>query len=181
MSNNLLDVRNVVPTADIIKNICDSIMEGRIDPVEAAVILKRMSKTAEEVYKNPQVKQTIENAFDKYFSGTKTVEVFGARVVKCPVYTSYDYSECGHPQLDEINKIIEQLLHEKERIENELKLLIPLSEYKAGQTPGFGIPSDNKDVIIPKMPKLDWIDDGEVVNVKAPKKVQKIGLKYMKI
>lgn len=179
IANGLLDVRKPFEVKELIQNIKDAINGGFVNPLEAFTIVKRMGKIYEEISEDKEIKKLVLEEFDKYVAGgkIKTIEIFSAKISKAAVWTGYDFTECGHPALDKINKLMTMLKLEKEKVEAELKLLI-LPEGKQMQ---FGIGDGSKEIIIPNMPELIWQDSGEVVNVKPPQKIQKIGLKYMKV
>lgn len=180
----LLDVRQPVQTKDVIQNIKDNVFNGVINPLEAFTVLKRMKKISEEVLEDSEIKRLAENEFDKYEpekKGGKTVSVFGAGIVKCPTYTWYDFTQCGHPQLDALYAIQEHCKQEVKRLEEELKLMIPKDDYKAGSIPGLGIPSTTRQMLVERVPTISYNEINEVVPVEPPKKVQNMGLKYMKL
>lgn len=186
MSNTteLLDVRKPINTKDIINQTISNIKEGLINPLEAFTVLKRMSKVSEEVLKDESIKDLANTEFEKYIpelKGKKSVEVYGAQISKSAVHTYYEFGQCGHEVLDELYRIQSHVKHEIARIEDELKLLIPNDDYKAGSIPGFGIENTKKTVVFEKMPKLTYEDYGVVGEVERPKKIQKIGLRYNKL
>lgn len=182
--NNLLDVRQPVTTKDIIANIVNNVKEGNVNPLEAYTVLKRMAKVSEEVLKDEDIKALAVREFDKYTpekKGTKTVNVFGAGITYSPTYTWYDFKGCKHEVLDALYEIQEQVKHQIGLIEAELKLLIPKDDYKAGVVPGLGIENTTKSVVFERLPSLVWEDYGIIGQIEPPKKVQNMGLKYMKL
>lgn len=182
--NNLLDVRNPVLTKEIVQNIKDNVFSGNVNALEAFTVLKRMKKVSEEVLEDKDIKRLAETEFDKYEAekkGSKTVTIYGAGIVKCPIYTYYDFTQCGHTQLDALYEIQEHCKSEIKRIEDELKLMVPKDDYKSGSIPGFGIENTDRQILIERVPKLSYEEVNEVVPVKTPKKIQNIGLKYMKL
>lgn len=153
------------------------IKEGNVDPLAPYTVLKRMVSVAEEVFKDPEVQKIVNNEAEKHMVGNrKSFDLYSATICKMAVYTTFDYSECGHVELDELYNIQKAIEARIKTIEEELKLLIPKKE-----TPTLGIEGDSKTVVIDKMPFLNWADHGDQVVVKAPKKIQKEGLKFMKI
>ncbi len=182
--NNLLDVRQPILTKDIVQNIKDNVFNGMVNPLEAFTVLKRMKKISEEVLEDADIKRLAETEFDKYKpdkAGAKTVSVFGAGITKSPTYTWYDFTQCGHTQLDALYAIQEHCKAEIKRIEDELKLMIPKDDYKAGSIPGFGIESTARQILVERIPKITYDEVNEVVPVEPPKKIQNMGLKYMKL
>lgn len=180
----LLDVRTPVMASEIIKSIKDNVKEGKVNPLEAYTVLKKMKKVSEEVLEDEDIKRMAETEFEKYTpekKGSKTITVFGAGIVKCPTYTWYDFKQCGHIQLDALYEIQEHVKSEIKRIEDELKLMIPKDDYKPGQIPGFGIENTTRQMMIEHIPAIIYKEINEVVPVEPPKKIQNLGLKYMKL
>lgn len=179
-----LDIRNpIFDCKDAINEITEGIKEGRIDPLKAAVILKRMEKISEEVKKNPVVKELIKREADKYISGSiKSFEYFGAKISVMATYTWYDFKDCGHEELTKLKEIQEQVDARIKIIEAELKLLIPKenSGMKFGQI-DFGISATKKGVLVERVPRLEWDEVNEICYVEPPRKIQDIGLKFMKV
>jgi len=180
IANSILDVRQPFKVQDSIDKFKAIIKSGDVDALEAYTILKRMQKIPEEVFKDEEIKDLALDSFDKHLAGgkVKSVTLYSAQICKGATYTYYDFSECNHPLLNKITDLINSLTEEKKRIEEELKLLI-LSDSQ--QASVFSINSDEKEIIVPKTPKIVWEDSGEIVTVKAPRKMQKIGLKYLKM
>lgn len=179
----IIDLRGAHSAKDIVTNIVSNIVEGHVDPLVGYTILKRMAKVSEEALKDEKVRNMAENEFDKYAAEAKgkSILLHGAQICKMATYTYYDFSGCGHEVLDELYAIQKEVKDRISLIEDELKLLVPKDEYKAGTIPGFGIVNNNKDVIYSTLPKLAWDSYGGVGTVMAPKKIQKMGLKYMKV
>ncbi len=175
----LFDIRQPFNSKDVIENIIDNVVEGRIEPTKVGVILKRMEKVSKAVLENKKVKEIINDSFDKYMTGTtNSVKLYSATIVKMPVWTGYNFDDCGHPELNELYKIQKEVEDRIKGIEEELKLMIPKVEKNQV---GLGIKDTGKTVLIEAMPKLIWEESGEALRIEAPKKLQKIGLKYMKI
>jgi hypothetical protein len=182
-ASQLLDVRQPVNTRDIIENIKSQVKEGRVNPLEAFTVLKRMHKVSEEVLKDQAIKEMSNNEFDKYIGelkGKKSLERYGAQICKTATYTFYDFSECKHEVLDELYRIQEEVKEKIKNIEEELKLIPDYSE-KSGAIPGLGIPNTSVSKVFEQIPKLVWEDYGIIGQVERPRKVQTIGLKYMKL
>ena len=68
---NLLDVRSPINTKDIIQNIKDNIKEGKVNPLEAYSVLKRMAKVSKEVLEDEEIKNQASTEFDKYADEAK--------------------------------------------------------------------------------------------------------------
>ncbi len=171
-------------TKEIIQLFKDNILSGDINALEGFTVIKRMHKVAEEVLKDEKVKDAALKEYNKYSGETKTGSLvkYGATILNTSVYTWYDCTGCGHPVLDALYAIDKEVKARIKLLEEELKLMIPKDEYKAGATPGLGIPNTDKNVLIEAIPKLEWIDGGgEVATIKRPKKMQTMGLKYMKL
>lgn len=176
---NFLDVRQPFKVQEVIDNVKSNILEGNVNPLEAFTVLKRMAKISEEVIKDANVKRMAEEEIDKYVNTKqKSVQLFSATITKCPTYTWHDYSECGHDVLNKLMEIQKEVALSIKAIEEELKLMV-VSEQK--QAALFGLENTNKDIIFAKIPSLVWDDYGIVGSVAPPRKIQTIGLKYMKI
>lgn len=183
-ASQLLDVRQPVNTKDIIDGIINNIKSGKVDPLEAYTVVKRMSKVSEKVLEDEEIKKMADKEFDKYIGeikGGKSLQRFGASISRSAVHTYYDFTGCKHEELDEWYKILEQVKYRIGQLEEELKLLVPKDDYKAGVIPGLGIENTSKSIVFERLPKLTMEDYGVVGQVEPPRKVQKIGLRYNKL
>lgn len=180
---SLIDLRqNDKLTKDIINDISEKIINGEINACYAGVVLKRMAKVVEEVYKLPAVKNKIVDETKRYIEGTpKGEKIFGANILYCATSTNYDFKECGHIVLDELYKIQEKVEEEIKLIEAELKLMIPTKSTMETKDGVLGIKDTTKEIVISKMPSLVWETNDDIVRVKPPVKYQRMGLKFMKI
>lgn len=172
----VIDVREAIDVKDQVILISTAIMNGDVNPAKAGVFLKRMEKIAKEVLENKEVKDTIEEDTIKYITGSKD-KIFGASISHCAIYTGYDFSNCGDPELDslyDIQEIIKAKIKDKE---DALKLIIP----KEKQGANFGIKSSNRNMLIEQTWQLKEINSGEILEIRPPVKFQKMGLKYMKL
>ena len=175
----VLDLTRQIDVREFKEVVKHNILEGEIDIVSAAVVLKRMSKASDELLKDKEVKEAIEEAFTPYLEDGKKAEVHGASVSRSAVYTFYDFSVCGHPEYDALAQIAEGVKTRMKEIEEQLKALIKPDN--AGTVPGLGIPSSGADVIIQGVPEINYVESGEVVHLEPPKKIQKMGLKFNKV
>lgn len=177
---NLIDNTTLINAKEFIEVIKQEIKNGNVNPLQGLTVIKRMAKIAEEISKDEEIKESASKELDKHLTGnTKSIQLYGATICKAATYTFYDFSECNHPYYNELKSIQEQINNEVKRIEEELKLLIPSETKQANLT--FGITGDTKDIIIESSIKLIIEPNGLIVNVKAPRKIQKIGIKFMKI
>ena len=177
--NALMKVGTPFDSKQYIEGIKHSIKEGLVDPLAVYTVLKRMNKISEEIFKDKDIKDIVNNEADKHLSGnTKTFNLYSATITKMAVYTTYDFKGCGHPVLDELYKIQEEVKERIKNIEEELKLLIPKTD---NTKIGFGIEDSGKAIIVENIPELVLVNSGETVRVQAPQKIQQIGLKFMKI
>lgn len=182
--NNLLDVRQAFNSKEVIENIKNNIINGTVNPLEGFTVLKRMAKVAEEVLKDDDIKRMASDEFDKYSAEAKgkSILLHSAQICKMATYTYYDFKDCKHEILDALYEIQEIVKHQIKVVEDELKLLVPKDDgFKAGAIPGLGIENTAKSVVFERFPKLIWEDYGVVGQVEQPRKVQTIGLKYMKL
>lgn len=177
--SSLVKVTTAFDSKNFIETIKSVIKEGNADPLAVYTVLKRMAKVAEEIFDDKEISTIVLNEADKYLSGSqKSFKLYSATICKMAVHTWYDFSACGHPVLDELYKIKKEVEIRIKALEEELKLLIP-KETK-GQI-GFGILPDTKQIVVDKIPFLKWEETDDQVVVQAPKKIQKEGLKFMKI
>ena len=65
------------------------------------------------------------------------------------------------------------------QFEEEVKTIPPPSNQVT--TEEFGIKQDGRDTLFSTMPKLVWEEYGGSGNVKAPQKIQKIGMRFNKV
>lgn len=181
--NNLLDVRQAFSSKDLIENISTAIKTGKVPALEGYTILKRMSKISETVMEDEEIKKMAMTELEKYSGelkgATKSVQLYSASISISAVHTFYDFSQCGHEVLDQLNKIIEHCKEVKDQIEAEIKT-IPQPSEKVGEME-FGIKQEGVEKIFAKMPVLSWEDYGGIAMVKPARKVQKIGIRFNKV
>lgn len=174
-SNELMNISQSFDSKQYIRDISSSIKNGEVNALAAYTVLKRMAKIAEELFKDKEVKQLALDEFDKHPG--KSLEAWSAKIIKAATYTYYDFKECNHPQLDELYKIQKQVENDIKNLEEELKLLIVPETSQIG----LGIASDSKDIVIKQMPNYGYIEHEDQITVHAPKKIQQMGLKFMKV
>lgn len=177
----LQNIANIITTFDskaYIQKIKDGIINGEVNALSAFTIVKRMAKVSEEVLKDENVKKAANDEADKHLSGNqKSFTLHGATICKAATYTYYNFSECNHPVWNELKKIETEVKDRLKLLEEELKLLI-IPDNKQ-HTLGIGL--DSKSIVVESMPFLKWEANEDQVVVNAPKKIQQMGLKYMKI
>lgn len=182
IQNNLLDVRGTFNSKELIENISNSIKNGTVPALEGMVILKRMSKVSEEVMKDDEIKRMAMTELEKYAGelkgSTKSVNLYSASMSISPTYTYYDFSQCGHEILDTLYKIQEHCKEMIKQIEEEVKT-IPAPNEKVELE--FGLKNEGRDITFASMPVLTWENYGVIGNVKAPRKIQTIGIRYNKV
>lgn len=151
---------------------------GEVDALAAMTFVKRCAKIAELVLDDEVFKKlAIDEAYKHLPGNTKSFTIYSAYICKGATSTKYDFSECNDPVLEQLYKIQEYLKGEIKKREEELKLLIP----REGSLSEFAINSDSKDIAITHMPDFKWIEHQDQVTVKAPKKMQTQGIKFMKV
>lgn len=177
----LQNIASVVTTFDsktYIERIKSDIKEGRVDPLAAFIVVKRMFKVGEDILQDKEIKAIALAEAEKHLSAnTKTFSLYSATISKAATYTWYDFTECGHPVLEQLKKIEEEVKLRIKLLEDELKLLI-LSD-SAQMT--LGVKDDTKTIKVEKIPFLRWEDTEDEVVVRAPQKMQQIGLKFNKV
>ncbi len=76
-------------------------------------------------------------------------------------YTKYDYSLCNHPELQELNRIVNSCKARIKQIETELR----------------SVPVEGESKTVLELPKLVYETASEVVDVYPPSKKQTMGAK----
>lgn len=176
-ANELVSVVTVFDSKQYIENIKSSITEGRVNPLAAYTVLKRMAKVSEEIFKDKEIKKLALDEAEKHLAGNaKSFNLYSAQICKAATYTYYDFSGCQHEVLDKLYRIQEDVKASIKQIEEELKLMI----VPEGKTM-FGIENNNKIINFTTMPELVWEGYGVDGTVQPPKKIQDLGLKFMKI
>jgi hypothetical protein len=173
---SLVKTGNQFDKKQVVETFTDMILSGNYDPLAPYTVLKRMVSVAEEVFENKDVQKAVRDEANKHLSGSqKSFKLYSATICKMAVHTYYDFTGCNHPALAELYKILEEVKANIKMYEDELKLLIPKDEKKLGIMP------DTKSIVVDRMPFLKWETNDDQVIVQAPKKIQKEGLKFMKI
>lgn len=184
--NSLVSVTQEFNSKGFIAGFLKVVKDGNVQPLAAYTVAKRMSKVGEELLKDEEFKRLANDEFDKYageLKGAKSLNLYSSRILKTATYTYYDFKGCGHEVLDKLYEIQEAVKAHIAQIETEIKASFPKEpELKPlGQT-SFGIPStDEKVMFFEHMPTFGYENYGLQGSVKRPKKIQTIGLKYMKI
>ena len=177
-ANELMSVGQSFDSKQYVRDILAATKNGEVNPLKAYTVVKRMEKVAKEVLEDKEFKKLGLDEAEKYLSGNqKSIELYSAKIMKAVTYTYFEFKDCGHPVWDELNRIEEEVKAKKKVIEEELKLLI----LKETTQIGLGITNDTKTIVVDKVPMLQWFENEDQVVVKAPKKIQQIGLKFMKI
>ena len=177
---SLDDLRSNYRPTEVAQKIRTAILEGHVDAAKVGVFLKRFAKVAEILKEDKVVNSIITEETQKHLVGNKGT-VFGASISYTSTYTAYDFKECGHTELDTLYEIRDEINERIKDLEEELKLLVPKDDYKAGAIPGLGIENTSKSIVFERLPKLIMEDYGVVGQVEPPRKVQKIGLRYNKL
>lgn len=177
-ANQLVNVAQVFNSKEYIENIKASVKNGEVNPLAAFTVLKRMQKVAEEVFKDKEIKDLALAEAEKHLSGnTKSFNLYSAQICKAATYTFYDFKECNHEILDALYAIQSEVEASIKQIEEELKLMVKPDN----AMPTLGITDNTKTVFFEMMPKLVWEPYGVQGTVNPPKKIQQIGLKFMKV
>lgn len=123
VSSPVKKVKELVPT------IQNAILDGTVDPAKAGIILKKYSKLFEEIFKGDlgeTVKDLIYDATLSYREGNKkTISLLGANITAGAVRTWYDYSNCGDPLWNELDRLEKSIKDLKKSREEQLKGLMP--------------------------------------------------------
>jgi hypothetical protein len=145
----------------IVKTVKEAILDGEEDIGKIAVFLKKISKVATEIFKDSQTREAIDEEIERY-AGKGQAVLFGAKVEHTVTSTSYDFSMCNHAEYDALCDIERLVKAKKKEIEKMLKELT----------------IESKEVVIPKLPNLSYVDSGEVIEVFPPAITKKRGAKF---
>lgn len=180
VTNDLIDSGKFLNAEIYINNIKLAIKEGHVDPLKAYTVIKRMAKIADEVKDDIEVKAAALNQLELRLTGNqKSVELYGAKICKAATYTFYDFSGCEHDVLNELYFIKKQVEMHIKSIEDDLKKMIPSETNQAKVE--FGIENTAQQIELKEFPKFTWEGYGVVKDVKYPKKIQKMGMKFLQI
>jgi len=169
MNNHELVTTDNVTVAEMQASIKEAILSGDHSEIHIYVQLKRIQKTIEKVLKDTEVKSACESSFANNIEG-KSAIINNATVTEGATYTKYHFDECGHSELDFIDKAIAALTKRKIDIETILKTI------NEGDTEDILITSKAIKILESVLQDSDY-GEGEVVECKAPFKQQTIGLK----
>lgn len=177
--NQLMSVVQPFSSRQYARDIVQGVKDGNVNPLAAMVVVKRCAKVAEIALKDEQFKAIAADEAYKHLSGNqKTFEIYSSTISRGATSTKYDFSECGDIVLEELYKIQEYVKAEVKKREEKLKLLIVNETGKIGE---FGIDADSEDIVIKQMPKFMWEAHDDQITVKAPRKMQTLGIKFMKV
>lgn len=164
-----------LPVKEGVKAVKDLVRAGVVDNAYIAVSFKKISDIYDEVRKDKDIKEILENSLRPYAEDKANPVLLGYILSERATRTWYDFSECGHPVYDELCKLEEQIKEMKKQLEEQLKALIPKTTQYS-----FGIPNTNQSINIESIPVLNWEPSGEVAELKAPLKRQTTGIVFTK-
>lgn len=99
--------------------VINEVEEGRVDALRVALFMKTLEK----------IKESVNEVLDKYYVsearkyGEKPFDFRGAQFQVGDVGVKYDYSTCGHPGWNDLEKIIVSATEQQKEIEPLLKAL----------------------------------------------------------
>lgn len=167
----LLSMANQMNVSDMATTIITGIVDGTVNAPLIGVVLKKFAKLQEEVNNNEEAKKAIFNETCKFQEGNKkTIALYGAKITVGSVRTWWEYQECNDPLWNALDYIEKELKLYKKQREEELQATVPKV------TEMFGMPT--KSMIIERLPKLVWEENGEIVTITPPVKKSMDGLKY---
>jgi len=177
INNQLLVINSeqgiLTKTTDIIAGIKQKVYDGEISAVDTGILLKKLAKISEEIFKDEAFKTVVQDETTKSFTG-KSLERFGFKISERATSTFYDFKVCNDPLYNKLLEISEQIKEALKGREEQLKALIPTNNSVA-----FAIASTEHKTVIAAMPELNWVEgDGEEVTLQQPLKYQKMGLVY---
>lgn len=168
MENKLINFSTQMNPEVIADQIVKAINDGNLNPLEAAVGLKKLEKVIEQVFSSSKGDKDARDARDKetqLFAPKGKAQAFGATVEYVATSTSYDYSLCGHVEYDELARIATIVKARMDKIQKELVKLAPSTE------------ENPNEVVIRTVPVLKEMPYGEVVNLEPPTKRVTMGTK----
>lgn len=189
--NNLLpDVDSAKTSKDIQEDIGNLMLDCKDakDILYIKTYLSRVKHAIEGLEKANKYKELVNKSFDEVVKEDKYIYIDGAELKMGATYTKYDFSGCGHPELNFINNLIEAFKDKMKAIEEELKH-IEESKPVAYQDPETGeinhrMEGGTKDIIvdnriiniIQEVINNSELIPGEVVTVIPPVKYQTTGV-----
>lgn len=176
--NELMSVTKTFNSSQYVRDITTAVKLGEVNPLAAMAVIKRFEKIAKKCLEDQEFKDLATNEAEKHLAGNaKSFQMYSATICKGATYTTFDFSGCGHPILDELYKIEEKVKVEIKRYEDELKLLVTDNV----KVDDLGIASDSKEIVVDRIPVFNYIANEDQVMVKAPIKYQKMGIKFMNV
>lgn len=115
------DLTNKDKVSRMVKNIRNEILEGEINPLEAAVVLKGMEVFTKALRTDPLVQDCTIEELERYNS--KSVAFNGAKFTIKDVGVSFDFTGCNDPIWDFLNVQMEELKGKMKDREDLLKSL----------------------------------------------------------
>jgi hypothetical protein len=106
---------------DIAQRIIDSVSEGEQSAIQVAAKIKFITDSLDEASKG--IKGLVIQEAQKYDRNEAVTVLGGYSVEVKEMGVKYDYSNCNHPRLNEIDQEIAKLSEEKKSIEATLKSL----------------------------------------------------------
>jgi hypothetical protein len=100
--------------------IIQDVKEGRENPLEIQLLIKKYEFVLNEIKENIKVNVNTETA--KY--GDKEFEYGGAKCHYTPVKTEYDFTVCGDPVWNDLDRIVKKSNADKKQREDFLKNVI---------------------------------------------------------
>ena len=171
-----------------VKTFHDRIIQKEIDPVLAGILIKRMKVFTEKVYdkktaKGKEVKDLIANATKTAIEDGTLESNYGTSASHTAVYTKWDFSQCGHPELEQIEELIAVLKARKNVIEEDLKNRLKSVLYNNSDlaTEATRRVAKGFDIKVENVYELKVDEGDEIATVKLPKRYQGFGIKYQGI
>src|SRR4051812_38872725 len=104
--NELMSVTKPFTSDQYVRDILSGVLNGHVEPLAAMTVVKRFEKVAKKVLENEQFKALAVAEAEKHLAGnTKSFQLYSATICKGATYTTYDFTNCGHPVLAELYKI----------------------------------------------------------------------------
>ena len=106
ISNLSILPQNKQERETFVQKVKTEILNGDYNPLDVDIYFKNLEETIKAIRKDEDIKNLILEECEKY--NNKSFEYKG-NLITVTSRTTYDYSTCGDSQLDEINKLIEEL------------------------------------------------------------------------
>jgi len=185
-NNELMhNVNNIIGVKQSVAKLAEYLLDDEVselDKVMDMAKLKTVSKIIDEVYKLKPVKEAIGDAVESLTQdGKQKIHTdFGYNITYAATYTQYKYDNCNHPVLDLFTTIEELLKSDIKVIKKELNTIPQYGQREIVLRP-MALMEVFESIINAVQDVMDSLsEEGGIVTVNAPLKLQTRGLKLEK-